>query len=90
MISARVFAFQSKSAVEIGCHNLNCLLTIETMTYIVDGARHKKIANRSQSIHALRGQISRLTTSFMISDVPPKIRVTRASRHKRAMAYSFI
>ena len=29
-------------------------------------------------------------SSFMISFVPPKIRVTRASRHRRAMAYSFM
>jgi hypothetical protein len=35
-------------------------------------------------------QIERLITSFMISFVPPKMRVTRASRHSRAMAYSFM
>lgn len=35
-------------------------------------------------------QIDLDTTSFMISFVPPKIRVTRASRHSLAMRYSFI
>ena len=35
-------------------------------------------------------QIDLDTTSFMISLVPPKIRVTRASRHSRAMRYSFM
>jgi hypothetical protein len=29
-------------------------------------------------------------TSFMISDVPPYIRETRASRHNRAIGYSFM
>ena len=37
-----------------------------------------------------RGYSERPITSFMISLVPPKIRVTRASRHSRAIRYSFI
>lgn len=35
-------------------------------------------------------QIERLTTSFMISLVPPKIRVTLASRQSLAIRYSFM
>lgn len=39
---------------------------------------------------ASTAQIDRDTTSFMISFVPPKILVTRASRHSRAIRYSFM
>ncbi len=39
---------------------------------------------------AAGAQIDRETTSFIISLVPPKIRVTRASRHSRAIRYSFM
>ena len=35
-------------------------------------------------------QIALAITSFMISLVPPKMRVTRASRQRRAIRYSFI
>jgi hypothetical protein len=45
-------------------------------------------AERSEA--KAEAQIDLDTTSFMISFVPPKIRVTRASRHSRAIRYSFM
>ena len=37
-----------------------------------------------------RGYNLRPINSFMLSFVPPKMRVTRAPRHMRAIGYSFI
>ena len=49
-----------------------------------------RVEKASSSGPAPGPQIERLTTSFMISFVPPKIRVTRASRHSLAIRYSFM
>ena len=43
-----------------------------------------------RAIGAFRPYSERPITSFMISFVPPKIRVTRAARQARAIGYSFI